>query len=316
MTDQLTELYTAAHSYYVEGETMETIARDMGVSRSTVSRMLSRARENGVVRISLVEPPASQSRLAAKISSHFNVKVHLVEVPDEAPIGARLRSVTSYASQILSALIFNGARLGIAWGVTVAHMARQMTPRHMAGVQVVQMNGSAHAKDTGLPYVGSILQAFAEAFNGTVVPFTVPAFFDHVETRRLMWQERSVKLILEELEQLDLAVFGVGALTARVPSHVYSSGYLSAGEVMRAQRQGAVGDVCTILIREDGSYDNIDLNERATGMTPDQLARIPRRMCVVGDPSRARVLLGALRSGAVSDLVCDGQTAKNLLSLI
>ncbi len=316
MPDQLSDLYTAAHAYYVEGETMETIARDMGVSRSTVSRMLSRARENGVVRISLVEPPASQSRLAAKISAKFDVKVHLVDVPDEAPIGNRLRAVTSYASQVLSALIFDGARLGIAWGVTVAQMARQVTPRHLAGVQVVQMNGSAHAKDTGLPYVGSILQAFGDAFNGTVVPFTVPAFFDRVETRRLMWQERSVKLILEELEQLDLAVFGVGSLTGRVPSHVYASGYLSPGEVMRAQRQGAVGDICTVLIREDGTYEGIDLNERASGMTPDQLAKIPRRLCVVGDPSRARVLQGALRSGAVSDLVCDGQTAKNLLSIV
>ena len=43
-------VYEAASMYYAQGETMEVIARHLGVSRSTVSRLLARARAEGVVR--------------------------------------------------------------------------------------------------------------------------------------------------------------------------------------------------------------------------------------------------------------------------
>ena len=46
----LMRAYEAASMYYVQGETMEVIAHHLRVSRSTVSRLLARARQEGVVR--------------------------------------------------------------------------------------------------------------------------------------------------------------------------------------------------------------------------------------------------------------------------
>lgn len=316
MTENSSDLYAVAQAYYARSETMESIARELGVSRSTVSRMLSRAREQGVVRITLAEPPVSNSRVAKQLAAKFGVKVYIVDVADSQSPGTRLRAVTSHAAQILSTMMRDNLRLGIAWGVTVAQMATQIPSHPQKGVRVVQMNGSVHAQDTGLPYVGSILQSFADAFSGAVMPFPVPAFFDHEETRQAMWRERSVQRIIRELAELDVAVFGVGCITSKVPSHVYSSGYLSSNELMRARSQGAVGDVCTVLLRQDGTWQGIDLNQRASGMTPDQLHKVPRRLCVVGDPSRAVAVLAALRAGVATDLVCDAKTAKTVARLI
>ena len=115
-------------------------------------------------------------------------------------------------------------------------------------------------------------------------------------------------------EQVDIAVFGVGALKARVPSHVYSTGYMDPAEMEQLLSEGVVGDVCTVLLREDGSYADIAYNERATGPTPAELARIPRRICVVADPSRAPALIGALRAGTATDLVLDDGTARAVLN--
>ena len=41
--------------YYLQGQTMETIARHLQISRSSVSRLLAHAREVGLVRSSPVE---------------------------------------------------------------------------------------------------------------------------------------------------------------------------------------------------------------------------------------------------------------------
>ncbi|MGT3784074.1 sigma factor-like helix-turn-helix DNA-binding protein, partial [Staphylococcus aureus] len=44
-------MYQAASRYYVQDETMESIARALKLSRSSVSRLLKEARESGMVRI-------------------------------------------------------------------------------------------------------------------------------------------------------------------------------------------------------------------------------------------------------------------------
>ena len=108
--------------------------------------------------------------------------------------------------------------------------------------------------------------------------------------------------------------FGVGALGADLQSHVYASNYLSPDDLDDLQRQGVVGDVCTVMLREDGSYRDLEINRRATGMTPAELQRVPRRICVVSGLAKASPVLGALRAGVATDLVIDQETARAVLA--
>lgn len=312
MTDRYDELYEVAERHYVHGDTMEAIARDLGVSRSTVSRMLSHARDEGVIRFSLA-PRGSHSELAWGLESAFGIRVYLVPVADTALPGTRFEQVGRRAAQLLGSLVGDETSIGVAWGVTVSQVVRQLDRKQLSGVKVVQMNGSCNAADTAVPYVGAILSAVADAFGGRVIPFPIPAFFDHADTRAAAWRESMIQYVLQEQAELDLAIFGVGALHGSVPSRVYSAGYLPAETLAMLERQGVVGDVNTVLLREDGSFRDIPLNARATGMEPDQLRKVPRRLCVVADPQRAAALVGALRAGVVTDLVCDEATARAVL---
>ena len=45
-----------ARKYYMEDQKQSDIARDLGVSRPLISRMLSEARELGIVEITIHEP--------------------------------------------------------------------------------------------------------------------------------------------------------------------------------------------------------------------------------------------------------------------
>ena len=46
-------LYRIAEQYYKKGKTQEEISREENISRSQVSRMLDRAKTQGIVRLSL-----------------------------------------------------------------------------------------------------------------------------------------------------------------------------------------------------------------------------------------------------------------------
>lgn len=344
--------YEAASMYYVQGETMEVIARHLGVSRSTVSRLLARARAQGVVRISLVQPGGAGS-LEGHLAQVFGVRARVVPVREGTTEIHRLQQVAGVAATHMVDLVADlaeqaGARpgrdgvglgprgahpasrdgahsggrngvgpgvvVGVAWGTTMSEVSAVLPSRPVPGLTVVQLNGASDPVHEG-PSATEVLSRMRDALGARTISFPVPAFFDHVATREAMWSERSVRRVLAVARRARLVVFGVGALDGALPSQVYAGGHLSASDRAVLRRQRVVGDVCTVLLRGDGSWRDISLNARATGPTPAQLARIPRRLCVVAGTGKARALLAALRARVATDLVVDDATARAVLEL-
>ena len=348
----LLRAYEAASMYYVQGETMEVIAHHLGVSRSTVSRLLARARQEGVVRVSLVQPGGAGS-LEGRMAQVFGVRTHIVPVREGTTEIHRLQQVASVAAAHMVDLIgalaeqggaegagapesggpegenrgaaggagrdvgAGGVVVGVAWGTTMSEVSAALPSRPVPGLTVVQLNGASDPMREG-PSAGEVLYQMRMSLGARTISFPVPAFFDHVAAREAMWSERSVKRVLSVARRASLAVFGVGALDAlngALPSQVYEGGHLTARDQAVLRRQNVVGDVCTVLLRADGSWRDVTLNARATGPTPAQLARIPRRLCVAAGTGKARALLAALRARTATDLIVDDATARAVLEL-
>ena len=342
----LMRAYEAASMYYVQGETMEVIAHHLRVSRSTVSRLLARARQEGVVRVTLVQPGGAGS-LEGRMTQAFGVRTHIVPVREGTTEIHRLQQVASVAAAHMVDLIealaeqagnggpqvqdpagsggegpvqgrgSGGVVVGVAWGTTMSEVSAALPSRSVPGLTVVQLNGASDPVREG-PSAGEVLSRMRLSLGARTISFPVPAFFDHVATREAMWSERSVKRVLAVTRRASLAVFGVGALDAlngALPSQVYEGGHLTARDQAVLRRQNVVGDVCTVLLRSDGSWRDITLNARATGPTPAQLARIPRRLCVAAGTGKARALLAALRARTATDLIVDDATARAVLEL-
>ena len=105
MADKSSEaLITVARMYYVQAETMDAIAHHLGVSRSTVSRLLKEARESGMVRISLADHHGSASPMATALAQIFGVRVHMVSVRENANEAARFDQVARLAGDQEQAL--------------------------------------------------------------------------------------------------------------------------------------------------------------------------------------------------------------------
>lgn len=314
MQERHDQMHLAASMYYVQGETMESIARHLQVSRSTISRLLKEARDSGLVRISLAPGGSGHGSVEQVFHDKFGVRATVVAVREGSSAVHCLERVARMAGLVVSEAVQDEMVIGTAWGTTVASVVQHLRPTDVMGSQVVQLNGSANSNSSGLPHIGVIVGEMARAFDSEFVAFPVPAFFDYAQTKQAMWRERSVRHVLDLQARVELALFGVGSLTSEVPSHVYSAGYLTRDEMLELKAQGVVGDVNTVFLREDGSWADLEINSRASGMPLDQLARVPRRVCVVAGPGKSVALLGALRAGVVTDLVVDAATAKAVLT--
>jgi len=304
----------AATMYYLQDLTMDVIGRQLHTSRSTVSRMIKMSRESGLVEIT-VRPAATRAPgLSEALAERFDVEAYVVPVPDSAREHERLQQVAITAARLVTTWFGSDMVLGLAWGNTLAAVGRHLPRKATRGSAVVQLNGAANPRTSGVEFAGDLISRFGTAFTATVHHFPVPAFFDYPETKAAMWRERSVRRVLEVQQRADIAVFSVGAVAGRTRSQVYSGDFLDEADLAVLRREGVVGDVCTVFLRQDGSYADIPLNARATGPTPHELRSVARRVCVVAGDNKVRPLLAGLRAGVVTDLVIDEITAWRLVA--
>src|SRR5690625_6386496 len=106
---RLDAAYDAARMYYGEGRTMESIAEDLTVSRSTVSRLLNRAREAGLVQISLRPPGAHRvEELRRRLAQRYGVQAHVVPVGTGDGERERLQAVAERSEEHTSELQSRG----------------------------------------------------------------------------------------------------------------------------------------------------------------------------------------------------------------
>jgi DNA-binding transcriptional regulator LsrR (DeoR family) len=66
-------LYRIARAYYENDLTQEQIGKRFGLSRIKVSRLLRRAREEGIVQITVVSPLASHADLEGQLEARYGL---------------------------------------------------------------------------------------------------------------------------------------------------------------------------------------------------------------------------------------------------
>ena len=312
-SDRNRDALTAAHLYYMQDLTMDAIAKELHTSRSSVSRLLSHARETGLVDIQIKSPLDAPSHLEQQIEARFQITAHVVPVPDSASDVDRLERVALSVARILGRYFDSNMTMGIAWGSTMNAISRHVTPKQTHNSQIVQLNGAGNMRTTGLGYASEILGRFGTAFGAHVQQFPVPAFFDDPATKQALWRERSISRLIDMQAIMDIALFGLGSPFSGVISRVYAGGYLEQAEFDELSAAGVVGDVATVFYRADGSADGIALNERSTGPDFTVLRRTPRRICVVAGRSKLASLRGALAAQLITDLFVDESTARALV---
>lgn len=303
----------AAQMYYLQDLTMDAIARELRTSRSTVSRLLSSARESGVVQIQIRNPLDTGPELEGIIRRRYNLDAHVVPVLGTLNEAETLDRVAMQAARTIGPLVDSNAIIGVAWGSTLSAVSRHLARKITHDSVIVQLNGAGNMHTTGITYASDIMRRFGSAYGARVEQFPVPAFFDHAATKTAMWNERSVQRVLELQSKMSIAIFGVGSVDADYPSHVYAGGYLDEDDLNALATSDVVGDVATVFFRADGSSDGIVLNERSTGPALSQLRQVRRRICVVSGASKINGLRGALAARLATDLILDEATARRLV---
>lgn len=312
--EKIKDAVKAARMYYYQNMQTKAIAEEMQVSRSTVSRLLSYAKNEGLVNIQIINPSDEPQLLEKQIIEKYHLaRVHVVPVPEITGEAEWLNRAAQFAAKYLNTLFDSNMILGLAWGTTLSAIANHLIPKPTHASQIVQLNGAGSTQSMGIEYASEIMMRFAENYSARAHLFPVPAFFDYSETRNALWQERSIKRILDLQNKADLLIYSIGAPNAVVPSHVYSGGYLDKDDYAQLDRLNVVGDIATYFFKEDGRYSGIPINDRASGPNLG-LFRRKYGICVVSGLAKIPGLNAALKGSFMKELIIDEPTARALIN--
>lgn len=301
--------------YYYHQMTTDEIAAALGYSRATVSRLLNRAREEGIVEIRIIDRHNQQDPLSTKIKRRYRGlhTIEIVSVPSDSSDTERLTRVSQRAAaHISNNVVENNQVIGISSGETLTITARHLPHRALNGVQIVQLQGITAAGQTGPGYVSGILQNFAEAYDGEVVLYPVPMMFADPDARRLVWDEPTVRIAREYQSRADVLVFSVGVAHLTWERILHDAGLDQDQDYRGLLDHDVVGDLATVFYRADGSYQDLGINLRSSGPPLDTYRRVSRSVCITSGSAKVPALHAALDAGFISDLVIDNITASLL----
>lgn len=311
--DRPSLLADVAEMYYLEEKNQAEIARLIGVTRSMVSRLLTEARQKGIIEISIHRLLQANHDLEAALVKRFDLRsacVAEVYSPDDPRL---LQTIGRGGAQELIRYLTPNAILGLAWGTSVSATVDAVDVETPIPVKIVQLVGALGARNNEYDGHG-LVSRLAEKLGGECYFLNAPFFCQSPEIVHSLLATDSIRETVIMGKKANVALLGVGT-TMPDYSSFYLAGYVPLKELEYLHSTGAVGDVCGLHFDIHGNEICNDLCTRMVTIQKEDLLAIPTRIGVAGGGGKAEPILGALRIGYINALVTDQFTAKKVLQL-
>ncbi|WGR97588.1 hypothetical protein MTX26_24710 [Bradyrhizobium sp. ISRA443] len=304
-----------SHHYYRSHLTMAEIGNRLGISRHRVGRLLKAAVATGVVNIEIRVPSGENVELRKALETAFKLKTALiVDVPpDISPDQMKqvtCRSAVSFLRDRLSV----HRTIGVGWGSTTFELINALEPLDLSNTKVVQITGGN--KRLSMQFdCHEVTRRLAQKLHVQPILLHAPGIVDNSRTRELLMRDSNIRDTFRYYGELDLAIVGIGAIRPAIQSMLIASGYISATELKSLKRAGAVGDVFSYFIDDDGEVVRTELYDRLITIGLADVRRIPTTLGVATGAAKARALAAAMRGGFINTLIADSSLARAVLAL-
>jgi len=307
---QIEMLLKVARRYYLEGAGQADIADEIHVSRPTVSRMLTQAREVGIVKITVEHPHERTSAIEAELVQAFGLKrAWVCEVgPNEDSHDA----VARLAATAMPTVIQRDSIVGLSNGTTLASMVNAMGTHRRNDACVVQLIG-ALGEDNHLIDSPDICHRMADRLNATYRAIPAPLVMRTARLASAMRRESSISVTLALGSRPDVALVGIGLTDERGSGHIFDR-WMTPQISEWLSQSGVVGHVLGHHYDINGVHIESPLCHRTIGVPLDRLRQIPLVVGIVEGAVKVPAILGALAGGYINALVTDEATARLLLA--
>ena len=295
-----------ARRYYLEDQRQSDIARELGVSRPMVSRMLSEARELGVVEIVIHEPGTQAARLLEQLERSHAIRGGIL-VEEGADDDATNQLLSQGAVDLLRQI--GTRRLGVGWGYLIGQLVTWLEENPQPESTVTDIcplvgNASIPARNY---QSNENVRLMAQQLGAAPHFLYLPALPDSLEEKRLLCSSEIYRQIHQQWQQIDTALVNIGDY----PSSPDFASLVRYGSLL--QQQHACGRMLIYYFNETGTIIQSE-QDFAIQVPLETLMQCPNIIGVCSANTSAKALRGALRTGAFTHIVARAALVQTLLS--
>ncbi|MBT2649864.1 sugar-binding transcriptional regulator [Bacillus sp. ISL-34] len=302
-------LVKVAHMYYEEGATQSQIADEVGVSRSLISKYLSKARELGIVEIVIHDDKIHPYRqLEGKIERLYSLR-EVVCIPNLGGESSKSR-LGAAASKYLLRVLKNGQTVGVSAGTTLHEVAKSLTsPQSYPSVTFVPLVGGMGNERMDI-HANHIVAQLAERIQAQYKLLHAPVMVDSKEAKEIFMRQNSILNVFELATRSDIAIVGIGG----TPEHsTMVNSYLGQDHKGYFDQGDVVGDICYNFINKNGQAADSSWNEKIITLDLERLKEIPLVVGVACGLEKVQAIKASLEGKLIQVLITDEETAQALL---
>ena len=135
-SDDIRLIVKVAQLYYEQEMTQAQIARELGIYRTTISRLLKRGREQGIVTIAINYDYNENLWLEQQLKQKFALKEAVVASCESSQEEDQLSTIGQHGAQLVDRLLEPGDIIGFSWGRAVRALVETL-PQASQSRQVI-----------------------------------------------------------------------------------------------------------------------------------------------------------------------------------
>ena len=330
-------LRKVAYLYYEDRHSQETIAEIEGCSRQTVSKALQKAKDRGIVHIAIVPDLRTGylHNLSRQVRQQLNLE-DLVIVPGHNFENVRaneaieevVADIAKAAADYLDQLLKDTDILAVSGGKTfLRNVVRYLKPaRLLPHLQVVSTIGFVEAR-TGFGDANLIAYDIAQAYGGTHIWYTIPAFIPYtpgMPVKALKDLNSRLHMTRPAIELSEKAnIFMLGVWHPHTNEQLVARGIISQEQMKAIEAFHPAVDINHWVFDAEGRCINEMMDPppyHLLGFAIPELKEKIRKdgtkviLVAGGGPSYVPAIRAALKAGLANILITDHMSAHQLIS--
>ena len=306
MPRERSRLEKIARLYYIEDLNQRQIADKLSISMASVSRSLTKAKELGIVRITIQSGEDSFHELEYTLETRYGIKECII-TPSYERIDHTYGVFAAALSDLLPRVLPRNGLVGVSWGETLKALGEQLAGTESLRADVVPVIGAMGTIETGI-YPNSIARAFADRVGGSAYLINAPAVLDSADTASRLIRDSTFEQVRDLWQRLDVVILGASGLDEE--TSVYRSGIFSTEELGEIRAAGGTAATNFLIVSEDGTVISHPLSGRIVCLSEETMRRTPHVIVVAGGRTKASALRACLKSGLAEILITDAECAE------
>lgn len=294
--------------YYLNNNTQQQIADKMYVSRSTVSRALTLAKERNYISTTLNFEVEKQYQFKKNIEQIYNINrleaIDIKEFDDDFN-----HCFYKRAAKVIDEHVNEGTSIACSWGSFINDVVEYLPKRNVSNLKVIQLFGEI-TNDPKSHDQSGVIKNFAQNYNANFYQLSAPLHVANKKVKDSLITLRIIKDTLKKLDKADIILTGIGAFE-NYGKHSIWDQFQNEAKFKDAIDKGGIGYFCSYIIDSNGKILDCEYNDCNIAISREKI-KGKKVIALVSEMYKYQAIKALLRNEMIDCLITTVEIAERL----